>query len=137
NNAAVGTDAACRPAGCRPDHVGSGRRALPSGGATPCGWVAAQGPRIFRDMIEAIRQWAARHTAERRYSPVGVGFHWVMAALISFQVYWGWHMSRLPVGADKLDAFRLHSELGLLMLLLAALRLLWRIIVPGPVNDAD
>lgn len=88
-------------------------------------------------MIEAIRQWAARHTAERRYSPVGVGFHWVMAALISFQVYWGWHMSRLPVGADKLDAFRLHSELGLLMLLLAALRLLWRTIVPGPVNDAD
>lgn len=88
-------------------------------------------------MIRAIQEWAARHTAERRYSPVGVAFHWIMAALITFQLYWGWHMSRLPVGGEKLEAFRLHSELGLLMLLLAALRLLWRAIVPGPVNDAD
>jgi len=88
-------------------------------------------------MIEAIRAWAARHTAEGHYSPVGVGFHWVMAVLISFQLYWGWHMSRLPVGGEKLDGYRLHSELGLLMLVLAVLRLLWRAIVPGPINDAD
>ncbi|EJL35078.1 cytochrome b [Novosphingobium sp. AP12] len=88
-------------------------------------------------MIEAIRQWAARHTAERRYSPVGVAFHWTMAALITFQLYWGWHMGRVPIGADKLEGYRLHSELGLLMLVLAVLRLLWRTIVPGPVNDAD
>lgn len=88
-------------------------------------------------MIEAIRRWAARHTARRRYSPVGVAFHWIMAALISFQLYWGWHMGRVPVGVDKLEGYRLHSELGLLMLVLAALRLLWRSIVPGPVNDAD
>lgn len=88
-------------------------------------------------MIEAIRQWAARHTSQRRYSPVGVAFHWVMAALITFQIIWGWHMGRLPVGAEKLDGYRLHSEIGLLMLLLAALRLTWRAIVPGPVNDAD
>lgn len=88
-------------------------------------------------MIRAIREWAARHTAERRYSPVGVAFHWVMAALITAQIFWGWHMSRLPVGGVKLEAFRIHSELGLAMLLLAALRLLWRTIVPGPLNDAD
>ena len=88
-------------------------------------------------MIEAIRRWAARHTAERRYSPVGVAFHWTMALLITFQLYWGWHMGRLPVGADKLEGYRLHSELGLFMLVLAGLRLLWRTIVPGPVNDAD
>lgn len=88
-------------------------------------------------MIRAIQEWAACHTAERRYSPVGVGFHWVMAALITTQVLWGWHMSRLPVGGDKLEAYRVHSELGLAMLVLAALRLLWRTIVPGPLNDAD
>lgn len=88
-------------------------------------------------MIRAIQEWAACHTAERRYSPVGVGFHWVMAALITTQVFWGWHMSRLPVGGDKLEAYRVHSELGLAMLVLAALRLLWRTIVPGPLNDAD
>lgn len=88
-------------------------------------------------MIAAIRAWAERHTAERRYSPVGQLFHWVMAALITFQLYWGWHMSRIPTGGDKLRAYEIHAELGLLMLVLAALRLIWRIIVPGPLNDAD
>jgi cytochrome b561 len=88
-------------------------------------------------MIRAIQEWAARHTAERRYSPVGIAFHWIMATLIAVQIFWGWHMSRLPVGGEKLEAFRVHSELGLAMLVLAALRLLWRTIVPGPVNDAD
>jgi cytochrome b561 len=88
-------------------------------------------------VIARIQAWAARHTAERRYSPVGIAFHWVMATLIVFQIYWGWRMSRLAVGTDKLDAFGVHSQLGLLMLVLAALRATWRIIVPGPVNDAD
>ncbi len=88
-------------------------------------------------MIRRIQEWAARHTAERRYSPVGIAFHWIMAALIVFQIYWGWHMSRLPVGADKVGAFAVHSQLGLLMLVLAAVRAIWRLIVPGPVNDAD
>ena len=88
-------------------------------------------------MIRGIREWAQRHTAERRYSPVGQVFHWVMAALITFQLYWGWHMSRLPAGGDKLRGYEIHAEIGLLMLLLAALRGLWRLIVPGPINDAD
>ena len=88
-------------------------------------------------MIRQIREWAQRHSAERRYSPVGMVFHWVMAALISFQLYWGWHMGRLPVGGEKLRAFEVHAELGLLMLVLAGLRLIWRMIVPGPLNDAD
>lgn len=88
-------------------------------------------------MIAAIRQWAARHTAERRYSPVGQVFHWAMALLISFQLVWGWYMGRLPAGGEKWHAFALHAELGLLMLFLALLRALWRLIVPGPINDAD
>lgn len=88
-------------------------------------------------MIKAIREWAARHTTERRYSPVGIVFHWVMAALILFQLYWGWHMGRVPVGPQKLAAFSTHADIGLLMLVLAGLRLLWRTIVPAPQNDAD
>lgn len=88
-------------------------------------------------MIRQIQEWAARHTAERRYSPVGQVFHWVMAVLISFQLYWGWHMSRLDAGAEKLRGYEIHAELGLLMLILALLRVIWRMIVPGPINDAD
>jgi cytochrome b561 len=88
-------------------------------------------------VIATIRAWALRHTAERRYSPVGQIFHWTMAALISFQLYWGWSISMMPVGGDKLNAYRVHAEIGLLMFVLAALRAIWRLIVPGPVNDAD
>ena len=88
-------------------------------------------------MIEAIQAWAARYAADRRYSPVGQGFHWTMAALILFQLFWGWHMSRVPAGGEKFEAFRIHAELGLLMFVLAILRAIWRLIVPGPVNDAD
>lgn len=88
-------------------------------------------------MIQALRQWAARHTAEGRYSPVGQIFHWTMAALIIFQLWWGWSMGRMDVGGDKLGAYRIHAELGLLMFVLALLRAIWRLIVPGPVNDAD
>ncbi len=88
-------------------------------------------------MIAEIRAWAERHTAERRYSPVGIVFHWLMAALVLFQLGWGWHVGRMAVGADKLQGYQLHSDVGLLILLLAGLRLVWRLIVPGPINDAD
>jgi cytochrome b561 len=88
-------------------------------------------------MIAAIRAWAERHTGKRRYSPVGQIFHWVMAGLISFQLGWGWYMSRLPAGGDKLRGYEIHAEIGLLMLVLAVLRAIWRLIVPGPINDAD
>lgn len=88
-------------------------------------------------MIAALRDWANSHTAEGRYSPVGVAFHWVMAALILFQLGWGWWMTRLPVGADKLSGYQLHSSVGLVILVLAILRFAWRLIVTDPVNDAD
>ena len=88
-------------------------------------------------MILAIRRWAKRHSHKGRYTPVGIAFHWVMAALVLYQLWSGWMLERLPVGGDKLQAYRLHSEIGLTLLLLAAMRGVWRMIVPGPVNDAD
>lgn len=88
-------------------------------------------------MIERLQAWAARYADDRRYSPVGQIFHWVMASLILFQLGWGWYMSRIPAGGEKLDAFRTHAELGLLMFVLAVLRGTWRLFIPGPINDAD
>ncbi len=35
-------------------------------------------------MIERLRAWGNRYTKRGRYSPVGIVFHWVMAALILF-----------------------------------------------------
>ena len=88
-------------------------------------------------MIGAINRWAERHSKRGRYTPVGIAFHWVMAGLVLYQLGTGWMLERMPVGGDKLAAYKAHSEIGLSLLLLAVLRLVWRLIVPGPVNDAD
>lgn len=88
-------------------------------------------------MIEKLRAWARNHTEKGRYSPVGVAFHWVMAALVLFQLGWGYYMGWVAPGGDKLLAFQVHSAVGLPILILALLRGAWRIVIPGPRNDAD
>lgn len=84
-----------------------------------------------------LREWAVSYTEQGKYSPVGVWFHWIMAALVIFQLGWGWTMARYPVGGDKLGIYQLHSEIGLGILLLALLRFVWRLFIPDPINDAD
>jgi cytochrome b561 len=88
-------------------------------------------------MIEQVRAWARAHTEEGRYSPVGQAFHWIMAALVMFQVVWGFYTGMIGVGGSKIVAYQVHSAAGLPVLLLAIGRLGWRLIVPGPQNDAD
>ena len=83
-------------------------------------------------LVANILEWAAGHHDAGRYSPVAIVFHWTMAAIIFFQLFWGWWMGRLPVGADKLFAYELHFALGILMLVLALGRSGWRLMAPGP-----
>jgi cytochrome b561 len=73
---------------------------------------------------------AARH--RDHYSAVGILFHWTMAALILFQLWWGWRASRLPVGWEKLAAYELHFQLGMAVLLIALARIAYRIAIPRP-----
>lgn len=88
-------------------------------------------------MIDRLRAWAAEHTERDRYSPVGIAFHWIMAFLVLFQLGWGWYTSFLWPGGDKLFAYQVHSAAGLPVLLLAIGRVIWRMLIPGPYNDAD
>ena len=88
-------------------------------------------------MIRALRDWSETYHARGKYTPVGVAFHWIMAAVVIYQLVTGWMMQRYLVGPEKIEAYKLHSEIGLTLLLLGALRLLWRLMVPGPLNDAD
>ena len=60
-----------------------------------------------------------------------------MAFLVLFQLGWGWYTVFLWPGADKLFAYEVHSAAGLPILLLATGRLIWRVMIPGPHNDAD
>jgi cytochrome b561 len=87
--------------------------------------------------VAALRAWAARYTRDGRYTPVGIAFHWVMAALVLFQLGWGFYTDWLMPGGDKVRAYQVHSAAGLPVLLLAVLRVGWRLLVPGPENDAD
>jgi cytochrome b561 len=88
-------------------------------------------------MIRLLQEWSARYRDHGKYTPVGVSFHWIMAAVVIYQLVSGWMMQRYMVGPDKLEVYKLHSEIGLALLLLGALRLVWRLIVPGPINAAD
>lgn len=91
----------------------------------------------MRPWLEQWREWADSYRARGKYTPVGVAFHWIMAGVVLYQLFTGWMMQRYHVGADRLEAYAEHSEVGLTLLLLGVLRLLWRLIVPGPINDAD
>lgn len=88
-------------------------------------------------LIVNILEWAAGHHDEGRYSPVAIVFHWTMAGLVFVQLGVGWWMGRLPVGGDKVAAYELHYAIGVLMLVLFIGRFGWRLLAPGPINDAD
>lgn len=67
---------------------------------------------------------------EDRYGSVAILLHWLMAFLMIGLVALGLYMVRLPdVGFDtkKITLILLHKEFGLLVLLLLAVRLAWRI----------
>ena len=87
--------------------------------------------------MSGIRAWASAYTREGRFSPVGVAFHWSMAALILFQLGYGWLLTFMPAGGDKVGAYAVHGAVGLVIFLLAMFRLVWRLMIPDPENDAD
>ena len=69
--------------------------------------------------------------AGRRYSTVAIVLHWLMAALIIWQIWIGiWMTGAIndpETQAAAYDAFQFHKSLGLSLLVLAILRLLWRL----------
>lgn len=68
----------------------------------------------------------------QRYTLPAILLHWVQAILVVWLLWLGWTMTDLPKGAERSAAYGLHKSLGLLMLLLVAVRLLWRVRNPAP-----
>jgi cytochrome b561 len=64
------------------------------------------------------------------YHPIGIFFHWLMAAMVFVQLWWGLRTSALMAGYEKADAYVLHAQLGAAIMLVAFMRLGWRIIAP-------
>lgn len=66
-----------------------------------------------------------------RYSSAAILLHWVLAALLLFQLSLGWRLERLA-NVPQFIAFQLHKSIGILILLLSLARLGIRLAVPRP-----
>jgi cytochrome b561 len=67
-----------------------------------------------------------------RYSAVAQSFHWIIAALVVTQFVLAYAADDLPLGAHKLALLARHKSFGMTILMLAILRLLWRLRNPPP-----
>ena len=85
------------------------------------------------NLVAAV-EWAEGYNRRGLYSPIGVAFHWVMAALMVFQLGYGWYLGWQPVGGDKYVGYQTHTQVGLTIMLLGTLRFFWHSQVGGPQN---
>jgi cytochrome b561 len=65
--------------------------------------------------------------ANARYGAVAIGFHWLLALMIFGSLGVGLYMSDLPFSPMRLKLYNWHKWAGVTILLLSALRLLWRL----------
>jgi cytochrome b561 len=63
----------------------------------------------------------------RRYTAVAQLLHWTIAALIVTQFALAWTADDLPLGMRKLALLARHKSFGMTVLMLAIVRLLWRL----------
>ncbi|HLL09476.1 MAG TPA: cytochrome b [Rubrivivax sp.] len=68
-----------------------------------------------------------RHQTLQRYSAPAMVLHWLMALLIVANLAVGLSMVRMPLSPTRLVLYNAHKWAGVLILALAALRLLWRL----------
>lgn len=66
-------------------------------------------------------------TEAKRYGATAQLLHWTIAALIVVQFSLAWSFDDLPNGTRKLKLIALHKSFGMTILMLAVLRLLWRL----------
>lgn len=62
-----------------------------------------------------------------RYGAVAQAFHWIIAALVVSQFVLARLADPLPLGLHKLTLLARHKSFGMTVLMLAVLRLLWRL----------
>lgn len=72
-----------------------------------------------------------------RYGAVAQSFHWLIAALVVVQFVLAYAADDLPVGVHKLALLARHKSFGMTILMLAILRLAWRLRHRPPALPAD
>ena len=66
------------------------------------------------------------------YGVVAIAFHWTIAALFVVQASLGFSMSDMEDNLLKFSLYQWHKSFGLLILVLALMRLAWRLANPVP-----
>lgn len=74
--------------------------------------------------------------ATSRYTRTAIALHWVVAALILFNLAFGLYTVNLPLSPQKLKFFSFHKWIGVTVFVLVAARLLWRLAHPAPALPA-
>ena len=64
-------------------------------------------------------------------------FHWILGLTILGMLAFGWWMNHIPARPDRFFYRSIHADIGYLLLVLTALRLIWRAINPTPALPAD
>jgi len=77
--------------------------------------------------MASVPETSAQHDVLLRYSNGAIFLHWLMALLVLIQVGLGFTFSFLPRGPLHTDLFLWHKTLGAAILLLAIVRLIWRL----------
>jgi cytochrome b561 len=66
--------------------------------------------------------------ASGRYTWQAIALHWAIAALILFMLWLGWSLDDIPKNTPARGFYvNLHKSIGVLVLVLVALRLAWRL----------
>lgn len=76
---------------------------------------------------EAAARAQSNDEERHAYTGAAIALHWVIAALIFCGFALGWVMTRIPgITPDKLRFYSWHKWIGVTVLLLAVLRIFWR-----------
>jgi cytochrome b561 len=67
-----------------------------------------------------------RNTSDQ-YGIIAMLLHWIMAVLFIGMVIVGLYMTHIPVSLLKLKLYDWHKEFGILILMLAMVRIVWRL----------
>jgi cytochrome b561 len=71
-----------------------------------------------------------------RYHPVSMALHWLLALLILGSLAVGLYMTGLPFSPQRLKLYNWHKWAGVVILVLSAARLLWRLVQRPPALPA-
>ncbi|WP_020180214.1 cytochrome b [Methylopila sp. M107] len=77
-------------------------------------------------------------TAPKRPALSSILLHWTVAVGVAGMLAFGYWISTLPKGPGKTDYVQLHKSFGMIVLILASARVLWRLRVgfPAPIGRA-